>query len=638
MGLKQRKHIDNVQRKYINNVHELPGFELGTSETGSAVTGAATLGGSIYNDHQFNETYQDYINKYGTSNRYFGDVGYTHYNDINKNAELDAVGQQNTANLIKTTTAGAGLGAASGAMIGVALGSAVPIAGTLIGAGIGALGGLVGSWLGGKHRKSKAREQLAEAQQRVNNYNEMNRADAQTSQLQLAQAEKIGDTRSQQLFAAKDGKDELIDPIRMETIDDHVVETTDGPVIDKQNSWLSKDEGVWNPSTGTAHLVTHGPNDTARANLKSDDVVFGGLTNPVTGNMFKYDAAPLIAMKERMNKMKPNGSGWLSEQTKKTWETVAKPINDKLTQELNDLAMIQRYVPSRRKNGTLPGYEDKKDSGNAKTYGLTWGSNFIPTMAGLAGSAYQFINAAKDQPYAPDTYVPNRFANKGLALLSSLRINPYGTLQELRNAEARTNSAIIQSGGLNTAQKNLSRLIGLHGTQQQIANSLNAIQAQNNSYFSQYANALLQQGLGEAQRQEAAKKWDLEYYSKAHANKQQQMLTGGIYNAVNTLGQYTANEYERKSGIANLDLYRQNNETQRAMIEAWLSANKPQTSVPKTAGQSWQGGIPLVLAPEILDAIPGAFPPQQTSFVPGPSNWQNNKPLWNNDLIKQYGR
>ena len=580
MELKDKKYINNTRQlpkfqdgfnwtptdpvwnqKINYTPYKMPSFGGSTKSTGSSssngVYGAdwgsaigSTIGaiGSIYGAHQYDDTYHDLINKYGTSTGHYGDQAYTRYNDIDTDAESDIINAQNTKNLLGTT--------ASGALAGTSIGTAImPGVGSVIGGGIGAVAGFIGGWFGGKSRKRKAEEQQRKAQQLIIDRNDNNKSYAQTSVLQQKEAQRFGDTRAQQLFGYSGGKD-AVDPVTGSTVKDHIVETSEGPKVDKQNSWVSEGESVWNPTTGYANYITHGPNDSARANLKDEDVVFGDVINPLTGKSFKTDAAPYIIAKEKLDKMAPTSKGWLSKQTKQAWEKAAKPVSDQISATLNNLAQIQQYVKTDeqtqplmkakygKNSNMLPGFKNAKNSGQPVR--IPWTTDLIPFLLGSGASLAQYFGAHGDKPYKPDTFVRNEYLQKGLRDLASLRISSYPIIQAQMDAEARANSGIMQSGGLSFPQKHLSRLASLYGTQQNIANALANNQAQNNAYAANAANAGLQYYGQDANSRMQALRHDLDYYTRAHAaQKQGEQI--GVYNFLNNLNQYAANEFKRKS-------------------------------------------------------------------------------------------
>lgn len=224
----------------------------------------------------------------------------------------------------------------------------------------------------------------------------------------------------------------------------------------------------------------------------------------------------------------------------------------------------------------------------------SWVPNAISGLAGTGVGLYQYLQAANDEPYNPETYVANPYQARGLNTLAGLRINPYNITQQLRNAEARTAYAVNASGGLNTAQRQLFRQSGLATTQQNIANMLQQVQAQNNQYRAAYADAALRYGESEAQRRQQANQYGLEYYTKAHAARQQGMQMG-VRNMLDTLNQTTANEFKRQQFNYMLDLYRDRNKLDWEKFNRSANNNQqqPTTSTPAIVYPKWGNPISL---------------------------------------------
>ena len=138
--------------------------------------------------------------------------------------------------------------------------------------------------------------------------------------------------------------------------------------------------------------------------------------------------------------------------------------------------MLQQYQADKQggmfyaKNGKLPKFAEGG-----------WGNAAIAGIGALQGLD-QYLTARRNKPYRPNTYVDNPYELDALTTLAGLRVNPYPILGQLRNAETRTNRAIDKSGGLSVAQRSLGRLSALNTTQNNIANTLSAIQQQNNQY------------------------------------------------------------------------------------------------------------------------------------------------------------
>jgi hypothetical protein len=92
------------------------------------------------------------------------------------------------------------------------------------------------------------------------------------------------------------------------------------------------------------------------------------------------------------------------------------------------------------KCGKMPKYK----LGKSSDYILNAAAHGIGGLIGLQ----QYLQAKNSDVYKPNTYVRNPYANRGLGILGSLRINPYPIMNQLRAAEARGNYALNNSGGL----------------------------------------------------------------------------------------------------------------------------------------------------------------------------------------------
>lgn len=181
------------------------------------------------------------------------------------------------------------------------------------------------------------------------------------------------------------------------------------------------------------------------------------------------------------------------------------------------------------KNGRLPGFANGR-----------WDNIGTSLASGVAGLS-QYLQAMNDTPYKPNTYASNPYEKKALNDLYGLRANVYPILPSIYDAQAKGMYAIANSGGLSGGQRTLARLAATSGTQQNIANMLLNAQNQNNQYLAQAANASLTAGNNAAQRRMQANQFDLDYFSKVHAARQQGMQMG-LYNMVNSLQNYYKNK------------------------------------------------------------------------------------------------
>lgn len=274
-----------------------------------------------------------------------------------------------------------------------------------------------------------------------------------------------------------------------------------GPVDAKADSLVSKGEVAMDLKTGSMYRIPTGPNDTAR---------------------FAGGKDPNIAI-----------------------------ISNKYG--LSDQAMVDPIGALNRQKALKDfGYLSKNKDGFANGK-LGWSNLLAHGLGGLIG-LNQYFDAKNQSVYRPNTYVRNPYGNRGLGILSSLRVNPLPIINQLRNAEARTNYALNSSGGLSGAQRYIGRTANLFGTQRNIADTLAKIQEQNNAYRQQYASAAMQYGAQEAANMMNSRRADDDVYMRSHAARQSGMQMG-LYNILNNLQQYAANEYKRRLGRASVGIY-----------------------------------------------------------------------------------
>ena len=192
-----------------------------------------------------------------------------------------------------------------------------------------------------------------------------------------------------------------------------------------------------------------------------------------------------------------------------------------------------------------------KDALPGHASGGNWWVDGLGAMAGLG----QMFHAALHKPKRSNSYVPNPYENAALAKLASLRINPYPIMDQLRQQERRNLYAINRAGGLSGAQKAYANIATGIGTYGALAQAMQSIQQQNNQYKSNYASTLLNAGQANRQAKMSANQFDLDYYSKAHAARQQ-MFEQGMYNTLQALQQGYANQFKKKQFDDTMDLYR----------------------------------------------------------------------------------
>lgn len=458
-----------------------------------------------------------------------------------------------------------------GVLSGMASGAATGAAAGGIGAAIGAAAGGLFSGIGSIFGRNRLKKNITAAQEKITNKNMFNRTSAMSQALASQYSTKNGNTEGQMLYGYKYGKDS--------------VETSYGSSNEPQNSWVSEGEGIYNIKNGDAHLVDHGPNDTAKANTKPEDVVFGEQINPKTGMTFKDEAAPYIKAKEELNKKRPKSYGWLTKNTEDLYEQESAKLANPIDEKLKGLAEEQKVVNQLQNEMIYPRYKDGK---------IAWSSNGIPSLLGIGTALGQYFDASRQRIYKPNTYVPNRYEQQALQTLSELRTNPYPIINQMRDAEGKLNYDINNSGGLSNAQKYLQRVAAATNTQNTIADLLFKSREQDNKYKEDYAARLLDAGAQSAQRRQAAIQSDNDMYAKAHAARLQGKQIG-IYNFLNNVNQYAANEFKRKSSNYMHGLYSQQLSTdQLALLMQLQNMNRGTVTIPPQIEQPKRDDFPYI--------------------------------------------
>lgn len=275
----------------------------------------------------------------------------------------------------------------------------------------------------------------------------------------------------------------------------------------------------------------------------------------------------------------------------------AQKALDKIAQQQAYQNQITGYTTEQ------PGFKKGK-SGIPKM--SAW-DNFVPNAIGSLASIYQYLDAASQDIKSPDIYSENPYSSAALQNLASIRINPYNAMRQMYDAERRNRYSLSRTGGLTGGQKYAAQVANSIGTQANIANMLNNIQAQNNQYRAAYNQALINAGEGVAQRRMNANQFDEEMTARAHASKAQQMQAG-MRNFMDYLNNYAANEYKRKTGNAMLDLYQQSLDMDEANLEALRNIASRNTTTPSSTIETpTRKIVQSIVIPEYIPSWVGAL-------------------------------
>ena len=407
-------------------------------------------------------------------------------------------------------------------------------------------------------QRRKQRNAIRRAAEENAAKNLTNMAGASSEYLQQNYASEYGNPQNQMLYS-KNGKD--------------AVHTSEGEFDITPNSKTEGGEIVYNKERGTAHVIpgiANGDNNYAFT-LPSDTIITNrfGLANKAR------NAAKAL---ESVNKKKQN-RGVLGEQTDKLIKNQATAVLDNTAEEqrqyraagllpqpklkgyktgkenytdlyddfdLNDPSNLPKDMQNIFYDWTDPNKKGHLQPANSTNNRKTrrFPSNWWTDGLGALTHTGSLIADSLQKVKHSNTYRPNRFANNALTTLAALNINPYPINKQLMDQERRNLYAINHMGGLSGAQKAYASIASGLGTLNSIASSNAKIQEQNNAYRSAYANAAINVGQADRQALTAANRWDLDYYSKAHAAKQQ-MVQQDVYNALAALQQGYKNSFDR---------------------------------------------------------------------------------------------
>lgn len=422
---------------------------------------------------------------------------------------------------------------AKGATTGAAIGSVIPGIGTAVGGLVGGAIGLAGGLIGAGNKKDAMKKARRLADIKRINTNTFNRSGALTTVLQNDLAQTEGNQEDQVLYAAG-GK-----PFGGK----------------KQNGWGSNGEYK-------IEVDNFG-------NILSDVRLGTGVDNK--------DTIPIHV--EPNTIILPNKKVELPGGLKISPSRYYEQTGDLQGAEYATRMNIQN---KKYKNGKLPGFVDGYLS-NIIGHGL-------PMLSELA----QYRSIKNQDIEHNSTNVKNPFESQALYTLGQQRENPYAIVPELYDEYAKGMYAISNMGGLGGGQRALARLSAMNNFMNQSAKLQQAAQAANIGHRQTYANALFTAGAKSAENEAAARRYDLERYSKAHAAK----LAGEQEARKGAWGQFMAGIkgiVDNKRYNDTMDLYRQKSKIENDYYEA-LTRNLQGSKVTADNSKDW-AWLPEVYGP-----------------------------------------
>lgn len=374
--------------------------------------------------------------------------------------------------------------------------------------------------------RSHAKEQMRKAIETRKAINETNMANANSIRLQQEYYSNNGNAGSQLLYV-ENGKD--------------AIQTSSGELQIQPNSKTEGGEVMFNRGKEIAHIIPGQPNgDTNLTYTEPSDTI---ITNEFNLAAIARPAANII---DYVNSNKLKNRGMLGKSTDSF-------MKDQAVDVLSAIADTQKYL---RDTGVLEQPEMLKAKNGKDSYpkfSKGWENRIITGLGVLQGLGTT-LSAYLNRPKNPNTYSSNRFQNNALNRLASLRVNPYPIIQELYNQNRQNRYSINNTGGLTDAQRQYANIANNIGMYDSIAKAYSGIQNQNNAYISDWAKTAISAGQNDRVARMQTNQWDLDYYSKAHAARQQ-MAEMGWYNAMNSLQQGYANWYKKHVFDKTMSLY-----------------------------------------------------------------------------------
>lgn len=526
--------MDLKERKLINNTkNDLPKFELGT-------TIAQEYADDEYNEALLSGELGPNPNKAGATALFNDQMAQTGVKP-KQNVFKSMIGDTFSKNTLKST-ANVGIGVAGNIVgnttkslisgdnestvgnvlgdvtnqLGGALSNVNPILGGIVNVGGGIISGTINA-LFGRNKKKEQEEKLRRA--RLQREQELaNVRDKEwSSKINNDFMYKYGDLDAQQsLYAAKDGVYNFNNVLNKFTKEDHVINTSYGLYKGKANAKVSRGEIIASKD-GSLYKVPFGKNDSAYALLNDEDSVYSTkIRDPFTG-LKMADVAPLYVAQGR--------------------------------KDLADFAQdLGRDMKHRKYNNKI----GKFDEGTKYNY-IT--GNLLSTIGNLWGARQQYKEASEPLRY-PNVYAPNEQFGKAQSVLDGLGIDYYPVVAQNKNIESAMKYNIRRSGGLSTGQKMLLNRQLTYDTERNNADVFFKRALQNNQYRQLAAQERMRAGQDAAKMKMQANMFDEDMLAKAH-NAAVQGKQMSLFNTMNAIQQFYANEFKRHQFNRAMNLYEQ---------------------------------------------------------------------------------
>lgn len=430
-----------------------------------------------YQSGMYDQTADDISRYFGQQQAFTGGVGYMRNNDI-RESELRKEFNAGTAqNILSTAGAGATFGSAFGPL----------------GTAIGAVGGALVGGIGSIFRKNSMNKAIAEA--RDNNFrtDTVNEAVARSQAMRNDWNQSFLDTYNQVRHGA--------DGIDKRSMDINAVMKPEEMIVDGNGNGEIPGGGVY----GKDSVGVHVDDDTA-----------------ILNDYFTAKALPSLMKQNYLKSLVNKNKGEAKDIAQRV---VQKHLND----SRDELLAVADEQKAAREAGLIP----RGDNDMPIHAAAGWDSIAVNGLSGLVGLG-QFIGAHGSRIKNPYTYMRNPYAQQAFDTFDRQNIPLLPITNQLKDDRAKGIQQIANSGGLSSSQKLAGYAATTSNTQTNTAKMMFDYYRQLNDIKAKAAQLKLSEGQHAAQMMQNAAQWDLDYYSKAHAARQD-MMNMGLYNTVGAL-------------------------------------------------------------------------------------------------------
>ena len=269
--------------------------------------------------------------------------------------------------------------------------------------------------------------------------------------------------------------------------------------------------------------------DTELANVGTNDVIFGGLTNLRTG--YKYQDDPVLntmsmPMLNTLNKIETkmrknhekHGYDQFAINSEKVFYKLSQPMKEEANKYNASLAQdqandrqiydaVKQYKGLMRYNNgkdfmRLPGFEQGKGPhGEANDeygpYKLNPYDSFYFNGIGALGAIGQAIDASGQRISTPNLYAANPYVRQALSGMASVKYDPYLIRQYMQQNNRNTAYRLNNQGGLTAGQRYMARVSAQLGMNEYFAKLDQNLQDINNKYKLSYYDAINRAGQAE---------------------------------------------------------------------------------------------------------------------------------------------